>query len=155
LCGICGMFGHVDEKLLDRMLKSIRHRGPDDEGTFIDDNVGLGNRRLSIIDVKSGHQPVHNEDKTIWVIQNGEIYNYQQLRKELEDEHKFYTKSDTEVLVHLYEKYKEKCVEKLNGMFAFVIWDTINKQIFIARDRLGIKPFYYYMEQKKSEAKND
>lgn len=149
------MYGNVDQNLLTKMLKSIVHRGPDDEGSYVDDNVAFGSRRLSIIDIESGHQPIHNEDKTIWVIQNGEIYNYMELRKKLQRKHKFYTKSDTEVLVHLYEEFQEKCVEKLNGMFAFIIWDLKKQQMFIARDRLGIKPFYYYLERYQKMDKKD
>jgi len=137
------------------MLKSLVHRGPDDEGSYIDDNIAFGSRRLSIIDIESGHQPIHNEDKTIWVVQNGEIYNYTELRKKLQRKHKFYTKSDTEVLVHLYEEFQEKCVEELNGMFVFMIWDLKKQQIFIARDRLGIKPFYYYLEINQKTDKKD
>ena len=106
--------------------------------------MGLGNRRLSIIDVKGGHQPMQNEDGTITITYNGEIYNYLELKEELEKKgHRFQTKSDTEVILHLYEEYGNKCVEKLRGMFAIAIWDARNKKLFLARDRLGIKPLYY------------
>jgi len=144
LCGICGYAGFNDPKLLKRMCKIIIHRGPDDSGIFLDDNVGLGNQRLSIIDVATGHQPLHNEDESIWITYNGEIYNFLDLRHELESRgHKFYTSSDTEVIVHLYEEFDESCVKKLRGMFAFAIWDNNKKKLFLARDRLGIKPLYY------------
>jgi asparagine synthase (glutamine-hydrolysing) len=144
MCGICGMVGFNDETLLQRMCDVIQHRGPDDSGTFLDTGIGLGHRRLSIIDLKSGHQPVHNEDESIWIVFNGEIYNYLVLKEELERAgHKFYTFSDTEVIVHLYEEFEDKCTEKLHGMFAFAIWDGNRKRLFLARDRLGKKPLYY------------
>ena len=149
MCGITGIFsygktgGPVDQASLKAMCDSIVHRGPDDEGYFTQDNAGLGMRRLSIIDLNTGHQPIHNEDKTLWVILNGEIYNFQELHAELEKRHKFYTKSDTEVIVHLYEEYGEKCVDHLRGMFAFAVWDVKEQKMFAAKDRLGKKPFYY------------
>jgi asparagine synthase (glutamine-hydrolysing) len=105
------------------MCYSIRHRGPDDEGYFVRDGITLGSVRLSIIDLKTGRQPIHNEDSSVWIVYNGEIFNYQELRKELEPRHKFSTSSDTEVIVHLYEELGPRCLEKLNGMFAFAIWD--------------------------------
>lgn len=126
------------------MCKVLYHRGPDDEGVFIDDDINLGNRRLSIIDVSGGHQPIHNEDESIWIVFNGEIYNYLFLRAALEQMgHKFYTDSDTEVIVHLFEEYGAYCVEKLRGMFAFAIWDRNAKELILARDIIGIKPLYY------------
>ena len=129
------------------MLRTISHRGPDDEGTFVDGCVGLGNRRLSIIDLAGGNQPICNEDETVWVVQNGEIYNYRQLRRELEGRgHLFRTNSDTEVIVHLYEDLGERCVERLSGMFAFAIWDSPQQRFFLARDRIGQKPLYYSCE---------
>ena len=144
MCGICGYVGFNNPNLLKRMCKVIAHRGPDDSGIFLDDNIGLGNRRLSIIDVASGHQPIHNEDESTWITYNGEIYNFLELRYELEKRgHKFYTNSDTEVIVHLYEEFGESCVKKLRGMFAFAIWNSNKKKLFLARDRLGIKPIYY------------
>ncbi|HIH44343.1 MAG TPA: asparagine synthase (glutamine-hydrolyzing) [Candidatus Methanoperedenaceae archaeon] len=150
MCGITGILNFdgstVDSTLLESMAALIRHRGPDDEGYYFDDNVGLGHRRLSIIDLQTGHQPMSNEDETIWIVFNGEIYNYLELRKELLPGHKFRTQSDTEVLIHLYEEYGERCLDKLNGMFAFAIWDTRKRRIFAARDRLGIKPFYYFSD---------
>jgi asparagine synthase (glutamine-hydrolysing) len=120
------------------------HRGPDDDGFLVEDNVGLAMRRLSIIDVQAGHQPLSNESGNIWIVFNGEIYNHQDLRKDLETRgHRYRTHSDTESIVHLYEEYGTKCVEHLRGMFAFAIWDRSKKCLFIARDRLGIKPLYY------------
>ena len=149
MCGICGKLvfdrdGAVKPSLLKAMLETIRHRGPDDEGIYTAPQVGLGHRRLSIIDLSAGHQPLSNEDGTVWIVFNGEIYNYQELRKELiTGGHVFKTQSDTEVIVHLYEQYGDQCVEKLRGMFAFAIWDDRQKLLFLARDRVGIKPLYY------------
>lgn len=149
MCGIAGFFGLENRNLLKGMLKTLKHRGPNDEGSFFYKNVALGNRRLSVIDIKTGHQPIHNENKKIWITFNGEIYNFMELRKKLGKKHKFYTKSDTEVIVHAYEEYGTNCVKKLNGMFAFAIWDSGKKQLFLARDRLGIKPLYYHWNGKK------
>jgi asparagine synthase (glutamine-hydrolysing) len=152
MCGICGMVNFssgINKSLIKKMNKILKHRGPDDEGYFFDKNIGMGNRRLSIIDIKSGHQPIHNEDKTMWVIHNGEIYNFQELRKILEKKHRFYTNSDTEVIVHAYEEWREKCVNKFNGMWAFVVWDSRRKRLFLSRDRFGEKPLYYYFDGKK------
>ncbi|MBF6612637.1 MAG: asparagine synthase (glutamine-hydrolyzing) [Chloroflexi bacterium] len=149
MCGICGLVTlrsdrAASEETLRKMCASIRHRGPDDEGLFLEGGVALGMRRLSIIDLRSGHQPIHNEDRTIWTVFNGEIYNYPTLREELSRlGHSFYTRSDTEVLVHAYEEYGEKFVERLNGMFAFALWDKGRKRLILARDRTGIKPLYY------------
>ena len=149
MCGICGKLmsdreASVPLALLKKMTGAIIHRGPDDEGFFTSGPVGLGFRRLSIIDLAGGHQPLCNEDKTVWIVFNGEIYNYQELRTFLLSKgHTFRTHSDTEVIVHLYEELGEKCVEKLRGMFAFAIWDSKNNSLFLARDRVGIKPLYY------------
>src|ERR1700730_6193445 len=130
------------------MADAIVHRGPDDEGYYIKGQVGLGFRRLSIIDLSGGHQPLSNENGTIWIIFNGEIYNYRDLRAELVSKgHIFKTKSDTEVIVHLYEEYGRDCVQKLRGMFAFAIWDSVDRSLFLARDRVGIKPLYYYLDE--------
>jgi asparagine synthase (glutamine-hydrolysing) len=154
VCGICGKLlfdreASVPPALLEAMADSISHRGPDDEGYFVSGPVGLGFRRLSIIDLSHGHQPLTNEDGTVWIVFNGEIYNYQQLREFLTTKgHVFRTNSDTEVIVHLYEELGESCVEKLRGMFAFAIWDGRQKVLFIARDRVGIKPLYYYLSDK-------
>ncbi|MGB9680309.1 MAG: asparagine synthase (glutamine-hydrolyzing) [Thermoanaerobacteraceae bacterium] len=148
MCGICGFSGDeagfIGEHNLKEMLNVIRHRGPDDEGTYCKNDMGLGMRRLSIIDLKSGHQPIHNEQKNIWTVFNGEIYNYESLKRSLIIKgHKFYTESDTEVIVHLYEEYKEDFVLHLHGMFAIALYDEKNKKIVLARDRIGIKPLYY------------
>lgn len=129
------------------MNRTLTHRGPDDEGYFVDGPVGLAMRRLSIIDLNSGHQPISNEDETIWIVYNGETYNYLELREELISlGHRFRTRSDTEVIVHLYEEYAEECVTRLSGMFAFAIWDSVRRRLFLARDRLGIKPLFYSFE---------
>jgi asparagine synthase (glutamine-hydrolysing) len=144
MCGICGYCGLEDDNLLKKMTEAIKHRGPDDVGFFSDQDIGLGIRRLSIIDLISGKQPIHNEDESIWIVYNGETYNFRELRLSLEKiGHKFYTNSDTEVIVHAYEEFGENCVNKLRGMFAFAIWDSNKKKLFLARDRLGIKPLYY------------
>jgi asparagine synthase (glutamine-hydrolysing) len=150
MCGICG-FNWKDEKILVQMLESIKHRGPDDQGKFESSHFSLGHNRLSIIDLsKKGKNPIWNKDKTKCIIYNGEIYNYQELKKDLQKKgHKFQTKTDTEVILLGYEEYKEKILEKLNGMFAFAIYDKKNNTLFIARDRLGIKPLYYYYKDKK------
>jgi asparagine synthase (glutamine-hydrolysing) len=149
MCGICGVFNFgkgedVSPSLIKEMCQVLKHRGPDDQGVYIEENVGLGNQRLSIIDLETGHQPIHNEDEAVWIVFNGEIYNFLGLRDDLEEEgHKFYTHSDTEVIVHLYEELNEECVHKLNGMFAFAIWDKRRKKLILARDRIGQKPLYY------------
>ena len=150
MCGICGWVStkdKIDANVLDRMCDTLEHRGPDDKGVFIESSMGIAMRRLSIIDVSSGHQPIHNEDKSLWIVFNGEIYNYLELRSELEKKgHKFYTNSDTETIVHLYEEFGERAPEKLRGMFAFAIIDKQRNQLFIARDRFGIKPLYYFWD---------
>jgi asparagine synthase (glutamine-hydrolysing) len=151
MCGICGKLEFEQAKqvptpLLKRMADAIRHRGPDDDGFYSSGQIGLGFRRLSIIDLDGGHQPLANENGTVWIVFNGEIYNYRSLREELAAKgHVFKTKSDTEVIVHLYEEYGFECVHKLRGMFAFAIWDSTNATLFLARDRVGIKPLYYYV----------
>lgn len=155
MCGIAGKLNfdtnnHISIGELKSMTDAIIHRGPDDEGHFINKNVGLGFRRLSIIDLESGHQPLSNHDESVWITFNGEIYNYKSLRAALIDKgYKFKTHADTEVILHLYEEHGEACVSLLEGMFAFVIWDGNKKQIFGARDRFGIKPFYYYLDNEK------
>jgi len=154
MCGICGIISvnnsiRVDTALISKMMNAIQHRGPDDSGYHLEDGVGLGHTRLSIIDLSTGHQPIYNEDKTKCIIYNGEIYNYLDLRKELIAKgHKLSTKSDTEVILHLYEDKGYDCVNYLRGMFAFAIWDKANRVLFIARDRLGIKPLYYSVSSK-------
>jgi len=150
MCGIAGIFNKnknqiVEEKLLKNITDTLHHRGPDDEGYYFDKNLGFGHKRLSIIDLESGKQPISNEDKSVWIVFNGEIYNYIELRGELISlGHKFTTHTDTEVIVHLYEEYGAKLLSMLNGMFAFVIWDSKKNKILAARDHFGIKPFYYY-----------
>jgi asparagine synthase (glutamine-hydrolysing) len=154
VCGICGKLAldreaRVSPELLKSMADTIYHRGPDDEGFYLSGPVGLGFRRLSIIDLNTGHQPISNEDGTVWIVFNGEIYNYQELREFLLSKgHKFSSKTDTEVIVHLYEEFGEACVEKLRGMFGFAIWDERQKSLFLARDRVGIKPLYYWLSDK-------
>lgn len=149
MCGIVGFINKDDkdkkEKNLDLMLKRIVHRGPDGEGRYIDDFIALGHRRLSIIDIDGGKQPIYNEDGSLVIIFNGEIYNYMDLKDELiKCGHEFSSNSDTEVILHGYEEYGENILNKLRGMFAFVIWDKNKKELFGARDHFGIKPFYYY-----------
>lgn len=144
MCGICGFVGCNDMDLLKRMTEILAHRGPDDFGYYFKDNVGLGHRRLSIIDLNTGRQPLFNENKSICIVYNGEIYNYLDLRVELQEKgHHFTTTSDTEVIVHLYEELGVDCIKKLNGMFAFAIWDEKKKRLLLVRDRAGIKPLYY------------
>lgn len=151
MCGICGKLefdleAKVEPDLLKQMADAIFHRGPDDDGYYVKGPIGLGFRRLSIIDLSGGHQPLANEDDSIWIVFNGEIYNYQELRAQLLAKgHVFKTQSDTEVIVHLYEEYGHDCPEKLRGMFGFAIWDSQKKSLFLARDRVGIKPLYYYL----------
>jgi asparagine synthase (glutamine-hydrolysing) len=143
-CGICGFVGLSDTDLLRSMCEAIRHRGPDDTDFFMDGNVGLGIDRLKIIDLVSGDQPIHNEDESVWVVFNGEIYNYKELKPELEARgHRFYTESDTECIVHAYEEWGDNCILHFRGMFAFALWDSIRKRLYIARDRFGKKPLYY------------
>src|SRR5262245_586914 len=148
MCGIVGIVSFsgapVDEARLVRMRDVLRHRGPDDEGIWAQDAVGFGHRRLSIIDVQAGRQPMSNDQATVWLVFNGEIYNHAILRRRLEDHgHKYRTRSDTETIIHLYEDEGECAVEQLHGMFAFALWDRSRRHLLIARDRLGIKPLYY------------
>jgi asparagine synthase (glutamine-hydrolysing) len=154
---MCGIAGFVDspgvgspldldrsQALLHSMCDVIRHRGPDDEGVWVTPGVALGMRRLSIIDLSTGHQPIFNEDRTIWTVFNGEIYNFRELRAELLDRgHRFYTSTDTEVIVHAYEEWGTAAIGRLRGMFGLAIWDDRQKQLLVARDRIGIKPLYY------------
>ena len=148
MCGIAGIVrtdnAPVDRRLLERMTDAIRHRGPDDDGFYFGSGVGLGMRRLAIIDIKSGQQPIHNRDRSKWLVFNGEIYNYRELREKLEKlGHIFYTNSDTEAVVAAYEQYGTECPKHLRGMFAFAIWDEHDKSLFLARDRVGKKPLLY------------
>src|SRR5213083_661825 len=158
---MCGIAGFVDapskttalgidaaRALVHEMCDVIRHRGPDDEGLWVDEGVALGMRRLSIIDLSTGHQPIHNEDKTVWIVFNGEIYNFRELRRELEAAgHVFYTSTDTEVIVHAYEQWGAAAIPRLRGMFGLAIWDTQSRTLLVARDRIGIKPMHYAIAQ--------
>jgi asparagine synthase (glutamine-hydrolysing) len=146
MCGICGYAGlQRDERLLRTMTGRLAHRGPDDEGVFIHERVGLGVRRLSIIDVRGGTQPIFNEQRSVVVVANGEIYNFRELKANLERRgHRFATRSDTETIVHLYEEHGIACLTYLRGMFAFALYDADQDRLFLARDRLGIKPLYYW-----------
>lgn len=149
MCGICGFVNFHYElvnarSIAKKMCQTLSHRGPDDEGYYLGDQAVLGMRRLSIIDIEGGHQPIFNEDRTICSVINGEIYNFRELRKDLEQKgHCFSSNSDSEVLIHLYEQYGVHCLDKINGMFAFAVWDDRVKKLFLARDRVGIKPLYY------------
>src|SRR5436309_6944622 len=155
MCGICGIVYSGEERRVQRdtlaqMNAQIVHRGPDDDGFFVERTAGLAMRRLSSIDVRTGHQPISNEDESLWIVYNGEIYNHRELRSKLEARgHRYRTKSDTETIVHLYEEYGRDCLQHLRGMFAFAIWDRRLRRLFIARDRLGIKPLYYFYDDKK------
>jgi asparagine synthase (glutamine-hydrolysing) len=148
MCGIVGIVRNdgkpVDEQLLTRMCEAIRHRGPDDDGFYVNGSVGLGMRRLAIIDLKGGAQPIHNQDRSAWIVFNGEIYNYLELREKLEKlGHSFYTNSDTEAILHAYDQFGSECPKHLRGMFAFAIWDERTQELFLARDRVGKKPLLY------------
>ena len=150
MCGIAGYFklndttDLPDEQLIGRMIRILRHRGPDEFGAYLDNRCVLGQARLSIIDLSTGSQPLCNEDGSIWISYNGEIYNYIELRDELEQAgHRFRTRSDTEVIVHAYEQWGRECLSRFNGQFAFAIYDKKQGSLFIARDRLGIRPVFY------------
>jgi asparagine synthase (glutamine-hydrolysing) len=148
MCGIAGIVRNdgkqIDQQLLVRMCEAIRHRGPDDDGFYINGSVGLGMRRLAIIDLKRGKQPIHNQDRSSWIVFNGEIYNYLELRDKLEKlGHTFYTNSDTEAIVHAYDQFGVDCPKHLRGMFAFAIWNERTQELFLARDRVGKKPLLY------------
>jgi len=153
MCGICGIFelqrrDAIPEEVVRRMTDTIIHRGPDDEGIYVAPGIGLGFRRLSIIDIAGGHQPISNEDGRIWVMLNGEIYNHSELRQDLLGRgHRFVTRSDTESIVHLYEEYGEDCFRRLRGMFAIAIWDSRQRKLLLARDRVGKKPIFYFADQ--------
>lgn len=155
MCGIAGIvnLGHQQPIYSDALRKMIsiqRHRGPDQTGAYLDDSVGLAHARLSIIDLSEGIQPIHNEDKTLWIIYNGEVFNYPELRQELINlGHKFYTTSDTEVILHLYEEKGIDCLNELNGQYAFAIWNSINRTLFLARDRVGILPLHYIIQNNR------
>lgn len=149
MCGIAGLYSlknrkELTEDILLRMIAILHHRGPDESGIYVDNDIGLGNARLSIIGLDDGTQPICNEDSRLWIVYNGETFNYIELKDELiRKGHKFATQSDTEVLLHLYEEYGPQCLEKINGEFAFAIWDAAKKELFLARDRVGIKPLYF------------
>src|SRR3954465_9235118 len=148
MCAICGRFSFdgrsVNRGDVEAMQRLMTHRGPDGSGIFLAGPVGLGHRRLSIIDLEGGGQPISNEDGTVTVVFNGEIYNFQQLRKKLKARgHKVTTRSDTEVIVHLYEELGAECVQRFRGMFAFALWDARKRRLLLARDRLGVKALYY------------
>ncbi|MHB1167309.1 MAG: asparagine synthase (glutamine-hydrolyzing), partial [Carboxydocellales bacterium] len=144
MCGICGFIGVENTAVLEAMCQSIKHRGPDDQGTFIKDGVSLGHRRLSIIDIGGGHQPMFNEDGRVAIVFNGVIYNFEEIKNVLMAKgHHFKTNSDTEVIIHGYEEWQENLLSKLNGMFSFVIYDSRKRELFLARDRVGKKPLYY------------
>lgn len=152
MCGIAGVCflrepGRVSRETIERMLGMIRHRGPDESGIYLDDWVGLGHNRLSTIDISGGVQPIHNENETLWIILNGEIFNYPELKQDLlKKGHLFYTETDTEVVLHLFEEKGPSCLNELNGQFSFVIWNRLDKTIFMARDRLGIRPLHYSLQ---------
>lgn len=149
MCGICGVYNfkkdrQVSEEVLNNMNRLLLHRGPDDNGIHLEQFVGFGHTRLSIVDLSNGKQPMCNEDKTIWVTYNGEIYNYREIKRDLMGKgHKFITDCDTEVIVHSYEEYGTECVYRFNGMFSFAVWDAKKETLFLARDRMGVKPLYY------------
>lgn len=155
MCGICGIFEFdhskpVTRQDVEKMNGTLSHRGPDDQGVYVNGGTGLGHRRLSIIDVAGGHQPISNEDGTVWVLLNGEIYNYPELRQELLDRgHTLATRSDTEAIVHLYEDYGEECFSHLRGMFAIALWDAKQRRLLLARDRAGEKPLFYYRDKSR------
>src|SRR3989304_4750075 len=148
MCGICGIVDSagrpVDGATLRRLSAAIIHRGPDDEGYFEHAGIGLASRRLAIIDVAGGDQPIYNEERSIAIVYNGESYNYPELRAQLDKKgHQFRTNTDTECVVHLYEDHGDDCVQSLRGLFAFALWDEDRQRLLIARDRLGKKPIYY------------
>lgn len=151
MCGIIGILSkEIDKEELKRATKLLSYRGPDAYGYYFDKNVALGHRRLSIIDLsKKAKQPMANKNETLWIVYNGEIYNFKELREDLEKKYDFKSNSDTEVILHAYEEYGEKCVEKLNGMFAFAIWNSKDRSLFLARDRAGIKPLYFFKDNEK------
>jgi asparagine synthase (glutamine-hydrolysing) len=155
MCGISGIFEYerkepIAREVVHRMNESLRHRGPDDEGIYVAAGIGLGHRRLSIIDLAGGHQPLSNEDGSVWVLLNGEIYNYPELRPELLSRgHTFATRSDTEAIVHLYEDFGEECFARLHGMFAIALWDARQRKLFLVRDRVGKKPLFYFADKRR------
>jgi asparagine synthase (glutamine-hydrolysing) len=155
MCGICGVLNlspseRTDRRVIQQMLEMVRHRGPDGFGIYIDESIALGNSRLSIIDLDTGDQPISNENEALWIVFNGEIFNYIELKQDLERRgHRFKTKSDTETLLHLYEEFGVACLDQLNGQFSIAIWDNVKNSLFLARDRLGITPLFYTIHQNK------
>src|SRR5262245_31984389 len=155
MCGICGIFETGGESIVQRstlkaMADTIRHRGPDDDGFYTCGGVGLAHRRLSIIDLEGGHQPLSNEDQSIWIVFNGEIYNFEELNRQyLSSGHTFRTRSDTETIVHLYEELGEACFAELRGMFSLALWDARRNRVVLARDRVGKKPLFYSWDGKR------
>ena len=153
MCAIAGILNisagePIDIATVGRMVAIQRHRGPDETGIYVDDRVGLGHARLSIIDLTGGTQPIRNEDGTMWIIYNGQVFNYPELREDLVKKgHTFYTNTDTEVVLHLFEEEGVSCLEKLNGQFAFAIWDLRTRRLFLARDRVGILPLHYCIQK--------
>ena len=155
MCGIVGKYNFstgekVSSELLKSMCDTIEYRGPDDSGVHTDGHIGLGHRRLSILDLSTlGHQPMASKDESIWITYNGEIYNFQSLKKDLEAKgYTFASNCDTEVIIYLYKEYGEDCLKYLRGMFAFAIWDKKKNRLFLARDRIGKKPLFYYFDGK-------
>jgi len=149
MCGING-FNFTDKALIHKMNKLLNHRGPDSQGEYVDSNVSLGHTRLSIIDLTSaGNQPMPNEDESVWIVYNGEVYNFKELRNNFKRKYQFKSETDTEVLIHLYDEYGKEMLPMLNGMFAFCLYDSNKKQLFLARDRTGVKPLYYYFDGDK------
>src|SRR5262249_25696286 len=155
MCGIAGVVSatresNINEALVRQMCDQIVHRGPDDEGIYVADGAGLGMRRLSIIDLAGGHQPIFNEDRSAWIVYNGEMYNFPELYKELVSRgHQFRTKSDTEVIIHLYEEMGSDFVQRIRGMFGLAIYDKTKRKLILARDRLGKKPIHYALHKGK------
>lgn len=149
MCGICGIYNYkydhpVKKDLIEKMSDSMAHRGPDDRGTYLNNSIGFGFRRLSIIDIKSGHQPMTDINKQIWIVFNGEIYNFKELKEELKSiGYIFRTESDTEVIINGYKEWGENVLNHLNGMFGLALWDELKKKLLIARDPMGIKLIYY------------
>jgi asparagine synthase (glutamine-hydrolysing) len=148
MCGIAGIFNlnglNIDEGVIRNMSRAIAHRGPDEETYHFDSYLHSASRRLSIIDLSGGTQPIYNEDKTLSIVYNGEVYNFEEIKADLSKKgHSFSTNTDTEVILHAYMEWREECLSHFRGMFAFCIWDFVNKELFLARDRMGIKPLYY------------
>ena len=152
MCGIAGILALRDsttirEDTLVQMISALRHRGPDESGVYVSPRVGLASARLSIIGIDGGTQPIANEDETLWIVFNGEAFNYIELKAELVQKgHRFSTQTDTEVVLHLFEEYGPDCLNRINGQFALAIWDSARKELFLARDRVGIRPLHYYSD---------